>query len=459
MKRTILLLILLSSIFNSTVFSQQNPEKREIPTRILFVLDASRSMLGKWESDLKINIATKLLTEMVDSLGQVQSVQLALRMYGHQSNVEFFQDCKDTRLEIPFGPNNVNQIKQKLKKISCMGTTPIAYALEQAGGDFPADDQYRNIIILITDGIEACEGDPCAVSAALQKTGVILKPFVIGIGLDLGFKETFDCVGRYYDASNEQQFRDALSVVISQALNSTTAQVNLLDSYQLPTESDVNMTFYDLKSGKYKYNYVHTMNHRGVPDTILLDPLITYKMVVHTIPPVSVDSIILVPGKHTVIAADAPQGTLSIKVGDVNLRSVQTDIYAHNSCNLLNIQAMNSTEKYLIGNYDLVIRTLPEIRLNAIEIAQSKTTTIEIPRAGLATFISKVNGFGSLYLEDKNELKWICNLSNDKLKETLVLQPGSYRVVFRSKNARQSTFTIDRGFKISSGTSVQVNLY
>jgi Ca-activated chloride channel homolog len=459
MKKKILLLLLFLISLSGPVFSQQNPEKRENPTRILFVLDASRSMLGKWESDMKINIATKLLIDMVDSLGKIPTVQLALRMYGHQSNVEFFQDCKDSRLEVPFSAGNTNQIKQKLKKISCQGTTPIAYALEQAAKDFPSDDSFRNIIILITDGIEACEGDPCAVSAALQKSGVILKPFVIGIGLDLGFKETFDCVGRYYDASNEQQFKEVMSVVISQALNSTSAQVNLLDSYQLPTETDVNMTFYDIRSGRYKYNYVHTMNHRGVPDTILLDPLITYKMVVHTIPPIEVDSIVLVPGKHTTIAADAAQGQLSIKVGDVNLRNVQTDVYAQSSCNQLNIQTMNTVEKYLIGYYDLVIRTLPEIRLNGIEIAQSKTTTIEIPRAGLATFISKVSGFGSLYQEVNNELQWVCNLTNEKLKETLVLQPGSYRVVFRSKNAHQSTFTIDRGFKISSGSSAQINLY
>lgn len=458
MKKLQLLLFLLLLPF-LTGWSQQTVTPGENPTRILFVLDASRSMLGKWESDLKINIATKLLAEMVDSLSKVENVQLALRIYGHQTNVDFYQDCQDTKLEVSFSSKNAHLIKQKLKTINCQGTTPIAYSLEKAGGDFPPDDNFRNIIILITDGIEACEGDPCAVSRALQQNGIALKPFVIGIGLDLGFRETFDCIGRYYDASNEKQFREVLSVVVSQALNSTTAQVNLLDSSFNPTETDVNMTFYDQKSGRWKYNYVHTLNHRGLPDTIMLDPLITYRMVVHTIPPVEVDSILMTPGKHTVIAADAPQGYLQIKVNDVNQRDIRADVYAISSCNLVNRQNMNSTEKYLTGYYDVVVNTIPEIRLSGISIEQSKTTTLEIPKGGFATFTSKVTGIGSLYLEDKNELKWVCNLSYDKIKETLVLQPGSYQVVFRSKNAHQSSFTITRGFKITSGSSAQVNLY
>ncbi|MBK9638483.1 MAG: hypothetical protein IPO63_11975 [Bacteroidetes bacterium] len=52
-----------------------------------------------------------------------------------------------------------------MEEISPSGTTPIARSLEECGGDFPKS-QARNIIILITDGIEECNGDPCAVSAS-----------------------------------------------------------------------------------------------------------------------------------------------------------------------------------------------------------------------------------------------------------------------------------------------------
>ncbi|MEG2178538.1 MAG: hypothetical protein RRY15_06625, partial [Bacteroidales bacterium] len=109
-----------------------------------------------------------------------------------------------------------------------------------------------------------------------------LKPFVIGIGEN--FQNAFDCVGEYFDASQETEFVKAFDVVISQAFNSTTAQVNLLDQAGAATETNINMSFYDKVSGKLQKNYVHTMNVRGLSDTLTLDPLITYTLVVHTIP-------------------------------------------------------------------------------------------------------------------------------------------------------------------------------
>ena len=112
---------------------------------------------------------------------------MALRMYGHQSPVPP-QDCNDTKLEVPFAEGNASKIRQELRYVVPKGTTPIAHSLEMGGGDFPPDcDNCRNIIILITDGVEACDGDACAVSLELQRKGIILKPFVIGIGIDENF--------------------------------------------------------------------------------------------------------------------------------------------------------------------------------------------------------------------------------------------------------------------------------
>ncbi|MFH2096012.1 MAG: vWA domain-containing protein, partial [Bacteroidota bacterium] len=113
-------------------------------TRILFVFDGSQSMMGNWDSDKKINVARNILKSMVDSLQQVDNVELALRVYGHQSIVPP-QDCSDTRLEVPFGRNNGQQIKDKLSKIDPKGTTPIAKSLELAASDFTACDNCRNI--------------------------------------------------------------------------------------------------------------------------------------------------------------------------------------------------------------------------------------------------------------------------------------------------------------------------
>ncbi len=298
------LLIFLFSI-NVVIGQQISKSKGPTLTRIEFLFDGSQSMYGRWQSGAKIDVAKELMFQLLDSLRYLDNIELALRVYGHQKQFPP-QDCDDSKLEVPFSKGNMQHMKNVLKNIVPKGTTPIARSLELCGNDFPQSES-RNILILITDGIEECGGDPCAVSQALQQKGIFLKPFVIGMGIDESWKKTFDCVGRYFDATNEVNFKMALDVVISQALNSTTMQVNLLDIYNQPTETNVNMTFYDQQSGKVKYNFIHTLNTKGNPDTLVIDPLPVYRIVVHTTPPVSKDSIVLTPGKHTTLELMLPR--------------------------------------------------------------------------------------------------------------------------------------------------------
>lgn len=464
MKKIIFNIFTLISLFFLFILSprlsmaQRPPEQPRQFTRILFLFDASQSMIAKWQSDTKFEIAKKLLSEMVDSLQRVDNLELALHVYGHTKRFPP-QDCDDNKLEIPFGRSNGFEIKKRLSEIQPSGTTPIAASLQECGKDFP-DDPSRNVIILITDGIEECNGDPCAVSYALQKKGVVLKPFVIGLGVNKDFAKSFECVGTYYDASDESSFRTVLSVVISQALNNTTLQVNLLDTYNKPTETNVGMTFYDRFSGAIRYNFVHTMNSKGYPDTLKVDPLSTYKIVVHTLPPVTKDSVKVSPGKHTIVGIDAPQGDLLLKLdGTSEYKNLAAIVRKNKSMNTLHIQSFNNKERYLTGSYDLEILTLPRMYVENVDISQSKTTTIEIPKPGIVTVLTNSPGFGSIYVEENNQLKWIYSLDENSTKESLVLQPGKYRVIFRSKNSRESIYTIDKMFRVTSGSSASVTLY
>lgn len=453
-------LFLLLAALTVAVRAQPDIKKEKPPplTRILFVLDGSQSMYGRWQSDVKMNIAQNLLSNLLDSLKDVENIQLALRVYGHQKTYPP-QDCDDTRLVVPFASKNAMRIKNQLRYIKPKGTTPIAYALEQAGNDFPACDNCRNIIILITDGLEECGGDPCAVSKELQRRGIALKPFVIGIGRN--FREAFDCVGTYYDASSEEQFGKALDLVISQALNSTTAQVNLLDTYDKPSEKDVNMSFYDHVSGQLKYNFIQTLNHKGLPDTLLIDPLVTYDLVVHTLPPVRVDSIRITPGQHTIIPVSTPQGSLKLKMEGTphTTKNLQTIVRERGKMETINVQQFGHTENYLCGQYDLEILCLPRIYIEDVSIDQSTTTTVEIPVPGIGVIQKQAQGFGSLYLEQDDEMVWVYNFRPTAEQESLILQPGNYRVVFRARYADRAAYTIEKSFRVTSGKTTNVKIF
>lgn len=451
---------MLALMASSSVGFGQKPKEERSLTRILFVFDGSQSMYGRWESGRKIDIAQRLMTEMLDSLQSLKSdkFQLALRVYGHQKPVPP-QDCNDTKLEVPFRDNNIGQIKQSLRSITPKGTTPIARSLLRAGNDFPPCENCRNIIILITDGVEACDEDPCAASRMLQKKGIVLKPFVIGIGLDKGFQSTFECVGTYFDAANEETFQNVLGVVISQALDNTSAQINLLDQYGLPSETDVAITFRDEVSSKVKKQIIHTLNFKGNPDTIYLDPLVRYEMTVHSIPPQVMTGITIAPGKHNQFGLKMPRGNLELRISTrATYDDLKCIIREHNKADILHVQNFNTSEKYLSGEYDIEILTLPRYVQSGLKIDAGKTTTIGIPTPGKVNFTSSAPGYGSVLVEKENELEWVIDLDSDASRQSISLQPGNYRVIFRTKSSKKSEYSVAKRFSVSSGATTIVNL-
>jgi Ca-activated chloride channel family protein len=456
MRKTIL--ILLICILSLSGFSQA--KKPEQLTRILFVFDASNSMNSKHGPSTRMQGAKDLFYKFIDSLSRYKQMQFALRMYGH--TVKYPPgDCKDSKLVIPFGKNNIAAIKQKVSEAKPTGITPIEHSLTQAANDFP-DNKAVNMIILITDGIEECSGDPCAARQKLMEKGIVFKPFIIGIGLSPEQIKTFECVGTYYDYDNANTFSDISQIVINQKMNKTSVQVNLLDITSKPSETNVNMTFYDVKKKQYMYNYIHTLNAFDNPDTLYIDDYPTYKVVAHTIPPAESKEVKLVPGKHTFIPIDAPQGTLYISrpTGIYNYNEkVKCVIRKANDMQTLNVQLLNTNEKYIVGEYDLEILTLPRIYIHKAKIEQSKTKTLEIENAGMLSVKALEAGDGCILAEKAaNQVEWVCNLSSGT-QQVFYLQPGAYRIEWRARSLKGSIYTIEKKFTIRPDQQTNVDLY
>ena len=438
------------------VNQQQLPEK----TRILFLLDASGSMLGPWERTNRITAAKKLLSDLVDSLKVNQNLDLALRVYGHQFNKRL-QNCKDSKLEVGFKTGNHDLIKNKLAALTPKGTTPLAYSLEQAANDFPDQKNVRNIIIIITDGLESCDGDPCAISLALQRKRIFLKPFIIGLGMNESFKDEFDCLGQFFDAANIRKFRKVLNTAIQQTLDKTTVSVELLDKQNQSTVSNVNVTFINNVTGEPAYDFVHYRDQRGHPDSVEIDAVLSYDLVVNTIPGIYRKNIKIVPGKHNVLKVKAPQGQLRLlQPGHTEYRKgVKFIVRKKEQGKILHVQNINAKENYLIGKYDLEILTLPKIVLKDVEIQQGELNEIKIPNPGVLNLYANVSGFGSLYgIGENGKQIWIKNLDQDKSRFTMAIQPGNYKLVFRAKNAFGSKYTTIKKFTIKSGSTTNIKL-
>lgn len=448
-KQLVFILILLFS------FGSNAQEKK---TRILFILDASNSMNSKIGSETRIAIAKEVLAKSVDSLRGVPNLEIALRVYGHQSPITAtYQDCEDTKLEIPFGVDNHDKIKNRIRSILAKGTTPIARSLEASAGDFP-DTLTRNVIILITDGLEACDNDPCVIAKKLKDKGVKVTPFVIGLGMDLSYLEKFNCIGPYFDAETKESFKKALNTVISTVLVKTTVQINLNDTYKNPKETDVTMFLYKAGTTELMYTMEHTLNRYGNPDTIAINPNIKYDLVVNTTPKLMKKNITLVKNTHNTIVLDAPQGYINVRlVNASNNYAIETRVMQAGNPTTLNVQKINDPDKYLTGKYQLEILTLPRI-YKTIDVDQSSTTQVDVMAPGILSYRAVNFSSAQIFVQNENGLfDWVCNIDPLSLTGSWQLQPGEYRLVYRYNNMKSTAYTSEKVFRIQSNKTTTLN--
>lgn len=431
-------------------------------TRILFLLDASGSMLAPWEGRPRMDVAKSLLAKMVDSLNTYPNLELALRAYGHLHD-KSENNCEDSKLEVPFAAKNAEAIKTRLKSIDPKGNTPITFSLLQSAGDFPTDNTARNVLILITDGLESCKGDPCATSLALQRKRVFLKPFVIGIGAEKEFGKQLECLGQYYNAADVKTFRTILNDVVTQTLAKTTVAINLTDEAGKPVESNVNMTFINNITEQPEFNYVHYRDAQGKPDVLDVDALQSYDLVINTVPPVRQQNLPIKPGKANVFTYKTPQGTLWLQSPNTlgnPYGTVQAVIRQADKENTLLALPFGSRQKLLAGNYEVELLTLPR-QLRRITIKQGQEMAVTYVAPGTLNIITDLKGYGSIYrLNDDESQTWIYNLSDGgSSKVNVPMQPGAYRLVFRTKTATGSKFTDVRNFTIRPGQTTSVSLF
>ncbi|MFN3939785.1 MAG: hypothetical protein ACK4IY_04305, partial [Chitinophagales bacterium] len=278
-------------------------------------------------------------------------------------------------------------------------------------------------------------------------------------GLADGEKGKFDCVGTYYDAADETTFENAMNVVISQALNNTTVQINLIDGYGKPTETDVELTFYDSFSGEVRYHFVHSLNAKMEPDTLLLDPVGKYDIVAHTTPSVVKKNIELNPGKHNIIGIETPQGILQLtELGNAGFSDKLCVVRNAASGEIIYVQNLNTTQKYIAGTYNIEVLTLPRLQYNNFEIQSGVTSKIMIDKAGILNVNASDNFLFSIYQPKDNDLIKIYEATLQKNISSIELLPGDYLMVYRSNTKKTAENTSQMMVNIKSNKTTNVQL-
>lgn len=185
------------------------------------VVDASRSMWGRMHGEPKMSVAKDILQDV--SYWFPQDLDLALRAYGSTSPSEN-ADCADSRLLVPFGDQNREYIRAAIGGLRPTGQTPIAYSLQQAAADFGTHGDDR-AVVLVTDGIESCNGDPVQAARELREQGIIVH--LIGFGMGSAADEDAASLqavahasgGRYVTAGSAEELKNALAQTVATAFN------------------------------------------------------------------------------------------------------------------------------------------------------------------------------------------------------------------------------------------------
>ncbi len=183
--------------------------------RSIIVMDGSGSMWGQIDGRTKLEIAREALAEVLGSVPP--ETELGLIAYGHRTQGA----CDDIELIVPPAPGTADAINDAAQSMQFVGKTPLTEAVRQAALELRSSEE-KATVILITDGIETCDADPCALGAELEATGVDFTAHVVGFGLSAEDGAKVACLadntgGLYIQASDAGALRDALQTTVAVA--------------------------------------------------------------------------------------------------------------------------------------------------------------------------------------------------------------------------------------------------
>ncbi|MCB0346349.1 MAG: VWA domain-containing protein [Bdellovibrionales bacterium] len=178
---------------------------------LYYILDGSGSMWGRVDGKPKIEAAKNVMSELVN--GMPADLNAGLIVYGHRRK----GDCSDIEEVIPLGILDKQAALTKIKQVSPRGKTPISDSIVKAA-DVVKGSEEAATIVLVSDGIETCSKDPCALTKSLRESGAKFVLHVVGFGIQENDVEQLACIaeaggGKFYQSRSADQLLSALKEV------------------------------------------------------------------------------------------------------------------------------------------------------------------------------------------------------------------------------------------------------
>ena len=472
-RHTLLAVLLIAGALCLALSAPAQAAKASYP-EVVFILDASGSMWGKAGGQTKIEVAKDVMAKAVPGLPE--EVRVGLVAYGHRRK----GDCADVEVLVPAGSNDRQLVLKKVMALSPKGKTPIAASIIQTAESLKTKEN-ETTIILVSDGIETCHDDPCAVVKALKKAGIKFILHVVGFDVDAKGKAQLQCLaqaggGNYFTASDAASLLGALDKVkadvaikVDQAKTTKTKAKTRLGKLKITMPNEAVISLAEIDIIRVKDN---KLLKKAKPAASGVHPLLAgkYKLV------------LAFANTNYRKPTEAPIGEVEIKGGEtteVKLGAVVINIPKEliqglvaagltdeaTKKDFVTIQAGNN-DYYMLkpkpcpaGTYTLVFTigrsNFPSPVVDGIKVEEGKATTVTIdsglalkPAGGVTSWQVTKNGSDQISL--KVSRRW----DNDwPLWKAFPLTPGSYDVYVMQKGMTEP-LPVGEGVEIQKGKTV-----
>jgi Ca-activated chloride channel family protein len=176
-----------------------------VASEILLLFDASGSMNEPAGRDADEAVTGPPLTKLQAGKRAIQQwlvtlppdTRVGLRVYGNAHGSNALTPCRASRLVVPIAPANISRLGQAINQVQAAGPTPISYSLEQAANFDFSPGNHKKTLLLVTDGLETCDVDPCSIVLDLAKRHPNLRINVIAFGnFDANAMQQLGCLAK-----------------------------------------------------------------------------------------------------------------------------------------------------------------------------------------------------------------------------------------------------------------------
>ncbi len=189
---------------------------------LAIILDCSGSMReATKEGESKMAAAKRVVADLVNKIPNGLNVTLVI--YGHEvfGGAEDPRNCQAVKVARPLAPLDdagKSELSALIGRLQPTGATPIALSLRVTGEELAKSGALCGIV-LVTDGIESCKGDPAAEAAALAaKLKLTFGVNVVSFGLRPEEDAAVEKIatagkGKFYGADNAKELADSLGAI------------------------------------------------------------------------------------------------------------------------------------------------------------------------------------------------------------------------------------------------------